>query len=249
MALGARVYWASMESSDVELGFLAHPTDGTHPGVVMIHDVWGLADHTRDLARRLAREGFAVLAVDLYRRLGGSRIEDPGHWMRCLSDPDMLAEVQNAVDFLGHHPASRERAVGVAGFCMGGMYALLSACACRGISAAVPFYGMLSHEHGLLYAEGGLDPARKPRQPLDAIADLGCPVLAFFGDQDPFIPMADVDSLRQRLASADARSEVVVYPGAGHAFMNDTRAEAYRPEAAADAFARMVAFLAQQLAT
>jgi carboxymethylenebutenolidase len=238
-----------MESSDVELGYLAHPIDGTHPGVVMIHDVWGLGDHTRDLARRLAREGFAVLAIDLYRRMGESRIGDPGGWIRSLSDPEILSDVQDAVDFLTRHPASRGRAVGVTGFCMGGMYALLSACACRGISAAVPFYGMLSHEHGLLQAEGGLDPARKPRQPLDAVADLDCPMLAFFGDRDPFSPMADVDALRQRLAAVDARSEVVVYPGAGHAFMNDTRAEAYRPEAAADAWTRMVAFLRRQLAS
>jgi carboxymethylenebutenolidase len=238
-----------MESSEVELGHLVHPGGAAHPGVVMIHDVWGLADHTRDLAGRLASEGFAVLAVDLYRRLGDVRIEDPGDWMRSLSDPDALSEIQAAVDFLAGHPATGAGAgaIGVTGFCMGGMYALLSACACRGVSAAVPFYGMLSHEHGLLYAEAGLDPARKPRQPLDAAADLGCPLLAFFGEQDPFIPVEDVEALRRQLGAVRFESEVRVYSGAGHAFMNDTRAEAYRPEAAADAWARMVAFLRRQL--
>jgi len=236
-----------MESSEVELGFLAHPSGGVHPGVVMIHDVWGLAEHTRSLARRLAGEGFSVLALDLYRRMGDFRIDDPGRWLRSLSDPEILSDVQAGVDFLARHAASRDRSVGITGFCMGGMYALLSACWCRGLSAAAPFYGMLSYDHGMLHAEGGSDPLRKPRQPLDAVAELRCPLLAFFGDQDPFIPRADVDSLKRRLAAVDVDSEVVVYPGAGHAFMNDTRVDAYRPEAAADAWARMLAFFRRRL--
>ncbi len=76
-----------MHSQDVELGYLAHPGAGSQPGVVMIHDVWGLSDHTRDLAGRLAAEGFGVLALDLYRREGEVRIDNPGRWMRELSDP------------------------------------------------------------------------------------------------------------------------------------------------------------------
>ena len=65
-----------MPAADVELGYLAFPDEGPVPGVVMIHDVWGLADHTRDLAGRLAREGFAVLALDLYRRETEVKIEN-----------------------------------------------------------------------------------------------------------------------------------------------------------------------------
>ena len=71
---------------------------------------------------------------------------------------------------------------------MGGMYALLAACQCRGLSAATAFYGLLSHEHGILHAPDGLDRRLKPVQPLDAAPDLRCPLLAFFGDQDEFIP-------------------------------------------------------------
>jgi carboxymethylenebutenolidase len=236
-----------MDTSEVELGYLAHPIEGVHPGVIMIHDVWGVSDHTRDLARRLASEGFAVLALDLYRRKGEWTIEDPGRWMRSLSDPEAIADVQAGVDFLARHPASRGRAVGVTGFCMGGMLALLSACACRGLAAAVPFYGLLSHEHGILHSDAGLDPALKPRQPLEAARDLRCPMLCFFGDRDEFIPMTDIESLKERLASLALPTEVVVYPHAGHAFMNETRVEAYRPEAARDAWARMLSFLREHL--
>jgi carboxymethylenebutenolidase len=232
---------------DVDLGHLAHPEGGPHPGVVMIHDVWGLSDHTRDLAGRLAGEGFGVLALDLYRREREMTIDDPGAWMRGLSAPQALDDVQAGVDFLGAHPATAGRRVGVTGFCMGGMYALLAACGCRGLAASVAYYGLLSHEHGILHAEAGLDPARKPRQPLDAVRDLGCPLLCFFGDRDEFVPLPDVEALRRRLARAAAPAEVVVYPDAGHAFMNDTRPDAYRPETARVAWQRMLDFFRQHL--
>jgi carboxymethylenebutenolidase len=237
-----------VQGSETELGYLAHPEGAPQPGVVMIHDVWGLSDHTRDLARRLAQEGFCVLAVDLYRRLDSVAIANPGEWMRALSDPVALDDVQAGIDFLAQEPAARGRRIGVTGFCMGGMYALLAACACRGLSAGVAFYGLLSHEHGILYDERGLDPARKPRQPLDAAAELRCPLLAFYGERDEFVPASDVERLRQALASARHPAEVVVYPGAGHAFMNDTRPDAWRPAVAADAWKRMLGFFRERLA-
>jgi len=224
-----------MQTTEVELGHLVHPAAGVHPGVVMIHDVWGVTDHTRDLARRLAGDGFAVLALDLYRSKGDWKIEAPGPWMRRLSDPEAIADVKAGVAFLSQHPAAAGRPVGVTGFCMGGMMALLAACADTGVAAAVPYYGLLSHEHGILYAEEGLDPVLKPRQPIDAVADLTCPALS------------DIDELKRRLAARDVPSEVVVYPGAGHAFMNEPRVEAYRPEAARDAWARMLAFFRRHL--
>lgn len=231
-----------MRTKDLELGFLAHPDEGgPRPGVVMLPDVWGLSDHTRDLARRLAGDGFGVLALDIYRRLSEVSISDPGPWMRSLSDPQMLDDVGAAVALLNGDPATAGRKVGVTGFCMGGMYALLAACECEGLSASAPFYGLLSHEHGILHAEEGLDPARKPRQPIDAAQDLACPLLALYGDRDEHVPLSDVRRLERTAA------EVVVYPGAGHAFMNDTRPEAYKPEIAARAWAAMLEFFRKHL--
>ena len=237
-----------MPAADVELGYLASPDEGPVPGVVMIHDVWGLADHTRDLAGRLAREGFAVLALDLYRRETEVKIENPGVWMRGRSDPQAIADVEEAAAFLRAHESVAGRRVGVTGFCMGGMYALLAACGARGVDASVAYYGLLSHTHGILYDEAGLDPAKKPRQPLDAAAERSCPLLCFFGDSDEFVPLADVEALCERLEGGRPHAEVVVYPGCGHAFMNDTRPEAYRPENAQRAWDRMLAFFRQQLA-
>jgi carboxymethylenebutenolidase len=152
----------------------------------------------------------------------------------------MLETIQEAVDRLAADEAVARRKIAVIGFCMGGQYALLAACACRGLSACVPFYGMLR------YAEG-LDPSRKPRSPLEALADLRCPVLGLYGEEDPIIPVADVRELEERLAKSRQGGEVRLYAGAGHAFMNDTRPEMYRPTAAADAWPRSVAFLRREL--
>ena len=235
-----------MHTENLEVGYLARPARGTHPGVLMLHDVWGLSEHTRDQARRLAEAGFSVLALDLYRR-DPVEITDPGSHMRGLSDPQVLADVQAGVEVLAERSETEGRRVGVVGFCMGGMYALMAACCCRGVAAAVPFYGLLSHEHGILFDESGLDPAKKPRAPLDYVRDLACPLLACFGDQDEFIPLPDVRALEARLGATSRDTEVVVYEGAGHAFMNDTRAAAFHPEAAADAWHRATRFLASNL--
>jgi len=230
-----------MRSEEGPIGYVAHPDVGPVPGVVVIPDVWGLSEHQRDIARRLAADGFAALAIDPYRKTGKGEIIEPFAWIRTLSDPVVLETVQEAIDALGAHPAVDGRPVGVIGFCMGGQYALLAACTCRGLSACVPFYGMVRYEPDL-------DPARKPRAPLDAVADLRCPVLGLYGAEDPLIPVADVDELRRRLAATGRPFEIVLYPGAGHAFMNDTRPAMYRPDAAVDAWLRLVPFLRETLA-
>jgi carboxymethylenebutenolidase len=235
-----------MHSEELELGYLARPVEGRHPGVVLVHDVWGLSDHTRDVARRLAREGYCVLAVNLYRREGQPRIENPGAFIRALPDPRVLADLQAAVDFLHARPEV-SGSVAMTGFCMGGMYVLMAACSCSGLAAAAPFYGLLSHQHGLLHDPQGLDPAIKPREPLAMAPELRCPLLAFFGAQDEFVSVEDVRELERGLARSGQPSEVRVYPEAGHAFMNDTRPAAYRPQVAQDAWGRLLRFFEKHL--
>ncbi len=224
-------------------GLLVAPAGASHPGVVLIPDVWGVSELYERLAGRLAEEGFAVLVIDPYRKTGRGDFSDPAGAMafiRELSDPLVVETVQEGVDALGARREVEGRRVGVVGFCMGGMYALHAACSCRGLSAAVSFYGMIRNE-------AGLDPARKPRSPLEAMAELRCPVLGLYGEEDPIIPVADVRALEAALAASPYPSEVHLYPGAGHAFLNDTRPDAYRPEAAADAWQRMLDFLKRNL--
>ena len=241
----------SRNDRTVDLGhFHAPPAAGQTPapGIVMLHDVWGLSEHFDDLAGRLAEQGFGVLALEIYRRESEVAIENPGAWMRNLSDPQILSDIEAAAAFLREQPETRGAKVGVVGFCMGGMYALLAGCGPSGIDAAVVYYGLLSHEHGILFDEAGLDPSKKPRQPLDALGDLACPLLALYGEDDEFVPGEDLAALEAGLAESGQSTEVKIYAGAGHAFMNETREEAFRPETASDAWARMLAFLRSALA-
>ncbi|MCP5055194.1 MAG: dienelactone hydrolase family protein [bacterium] len=226
-------------------GQLVLPEGGPNPGVVMIPDVWGLSDLYERLAGRLAEAGFAVLIIDPYRKTGGrGEFSDPAGAMafiRELSDPLVIETVQEGIDALAAHPAVAGQKVGVVGFCMGGMYALHAACSCTGLSAAAPFYGMIRNE-------SGLDPQKKPRAPIDALHALSCPVLGQYGEEDALIPVQDVRDLETALAGSAHGGSVHLYPGAGHAFLNDTREEMYRPEQAAEAWGRLVPFLRERLA-
>lgn len=232
-----------MNGQEIELGFLAAPAQASRGGVVILHDVWGLYDHFREVAGRVADAGYTALALALYRRDPGLRVQDPGSFMRELDDRQVIADVAAACTHLHAMPELAGKRVAVMGFCMGGMYALLASSAVPGLAAVVPFYGILSHAHGLLFSEDGLDTSKKPTTPLAAAANARCPVLAFYGDQDPFVPLADIDELRTQLTRSGATHEVCVFPGAGHAFMNDTRPAAYRPADAHAAWQKMLRFL------
>jgi carboxymethylenebutenolidase len=217
------------------------PHAGANAGVVVIPDVWGLKPHYEQVAQKLAAGGYAALALDLYTRGESPEKHGPqrvAEFIQALPDRQVLGDVQAAVDFLAAHPAVAGRRIGLTGFCMGGMYTLLAACRCRGLAAAVAWYGMLRAAE--------LD-ANKPEHVLDAIGELAVPTLALFGADDALIPAGDVELLRARAARAQQPLEVVVYPGAGHAFNNDTRPDAFRPEASADAWQRLFAHFARHL--
>jgi carboxymethylenebutenolidase len=210
-------------------------------GLVLIPDVRGLSDHYRDVARRFAAEGFFTLAVDLYSREGVPDLPDMDavfRWIRALPDTRVLSDLGAAVGYLARRPEVDGRAIGITGFCLGGQYALMAACAVPGLAACVSWYGMLR------YAERD---AIKPASPLDLAPELACPYLGLFGEEDALIPLADVDALRAILERDGKRFEIVTYAGAGHAFFNDARPDAYRPAAAADAWPRSVAFLRREL--
>src|SRR6266481_3166801 len=192
------------------------------PAVIVIHDVRGLNEHYRDIARRLAGEGFFALALDLYSREGSPELPTIGAaftWMRHLSDGRVLEDITSAVSFLRIRPDVRTRSIGITGFCMGGQYALMAACSVPDLAACVSFYGMLR------YAE---KTETKPESALDMSPRLTCPYLGLFGEDDGLIPRADIKELESSLRRAGKTFQTKIYAGAGHAFFNDTRADAYR---------------------
>jgi carboxymethylenebutenolidase len=208
-----------------------------HPALVLIPDVRGVSDHYRAVARRFAEAGFGALVLDVYSREGLPHLPDLDavfRWMRRLPDRRVLGDVAGAVAYLAARPEVRADAIAVAGFCMGGQYALMAACSDAKVAACVSWYGMLR------YAERD---DVKPQSPLDLADRLACPYLGLFGADDALIPPADVEELRGKLEATGKDFTIVSYPGAGHAFFNDTRPEMYRPEAAHDSWDKALAFL------
>lgn len=212
-------------------GYLVRPTtagDRPLPAVVMIHEWWGLNDNIRMMARRLAGEGYAVLAVDLY---GGKSAQSPQEAQQLMAAamqaPEAATEnLRGAAQYL----AGREKApkIGIVGWCFGGGWSLRGALAMpQRIDAAVMYYGQPITEAAQLRA-------------LDA------PLLGLFGAEDQGIPVEKVREMERTLESLGKQVTVQVYPGAGHAFANPS-GNAYRPEAAKDAWKRTLDFFARNL--
>ena len=227
---------------DTIRGWLALPSSvPPYPAVVLVPDVRGIYEHFRDVARRFAGEGFATLVLDPYSREGAPNLPDMDavfRWLRALPDRRVLADMQAAVGYLASRDDVRAAAIGVAGFCMGGQYALMAACSVDGIAACVSWYGMLR------YAETN---EAKSESPLAMAPRLACPYLGFFGEQDGLIPSSDVEELRGILAEHRKSFTIVRYPNAGHAFFNDARPATYHAEAAHDSCARGIGFFRQHL--
>jgi carboxymethylenebutenolidase len=245
---GVRASGARTTITDVELGRLHRPAGADScPGVVLVHDVWGKSEHSRALAARIASEGFAVVEIDLYRAMAEPEVKDAGVRIRELDDGRVLADLDAAARWLAGQSVCRGRRIGVMGVCMGGTYALLAACHSTAFAAAAPFYAVLSYDRGMLLGPNGRDRTRKPKSPIEAAPSLRMPMLASFGCRDEFVPESDIDALEAGLARSGVEHRVDRYAEAGHAFLNETRPAAHRPEDAATALGRVAAFLHSML--
>jgi len=178
--------------------------------------------------------------------MGEVVVESPGAFILGLRDEEILADLEAAGTWLLAQPEVGRRC-GVVGVCMGGTYALLAACSSQCYAAAAPFYGILSYDRGLVANSAGRDFGMKPRSPLEAAGDLRMPLYASFGAEDDFIPQDEVEALRQAVDGSEFDVQIDVHANAGHAFLNRTREPAYRPEASADAWGRVIPFLREAL--
>jgi carboxymethylenebutenolidase len=211
--------------------FIARPdTLKPRPAVVVIHEWWGVTDHIKDVAQRFAREGFVAIAPDLYSRQGHVVTKDAAQaakLMQALSSQHVLKDLNATTRFLKSLPIVDTERIAVVGFCMGGTFSLMTAAHNSDSKASVVFYGQVP--------------------PTDSLKYLVAPVLYLHGSQDDWIVKAEAARLEQGLTQYGRPGQVVHYPDAGHAFFNDTRPEAHRPQEAQDAWQRTLAFLAQQL--
>lgn len=231
--------------------YVAHPPASLNNGVpkgglIVIHEIWGLVDHIKDVADRFAAEGYLVIAPDILSKVGitahlgiellnirfspDEKVRSDGQprlrdAFSAIQAPEFAAwavpALQKCVDYLEEQPGVDGR-FAVTGFCFGGSYSFALAAADSRILAAVPFYGQ--------------PPASSE------VKNIACPVLAFYGETDESL-IETLPAVTTSMTDAGVDFTAKVYDGTGHAFFNDTNPHTYNAEIASDAWERSLAFL------
>ena len=212
--------------------------DGPFPAVVVSHHAPGVDMFIREIADRLARDGYVAAAPDLFHRITNEMVEQTGLTKRDqLSDPDIVADVNATVDFLRSHSSVDRERLGITGFCMGGRVVWLAACTNPHFKATVPFYG-----GNIMVPWGETDVA-----PFNLAEGINCPMLFHFGEIDANPSPDDLRTLDDELTRLGKEHRFYSYPGANHAFMNRYMPQRHHRTSAEMAWARTREFLAEQL--
>ena len=228
---------AAVKSEDVSYksgdetvsGYLALPDgSGKHPAIIVIHEWWGLNDWVKQQTQNFAGQGYAALAVDLYRGKSGTTPDEAHILMRGLPDDRGLRDLEAAFAYLASRPDVNPNKIGSIGWCMGGGWSIKLAENQPKLAAFVVNYGSLP-----------TDPA--------IIAKIYAPMLGNFGADDKGIPPESVHAFENAMKSAGKTENIKIYDGAGHAFQNPNNKEGYRPQATKDADQRIDAFFAKYL--
>lgn len=207
-------------------GYLARPVkEGSYPGIVMVHEWWGLNDNIKEMAEKLAAEGYVVLAVDLYNGRVANKPEDASKYVSAVDQGQAEANMKAAYDYLKNQRAPK---VASLGWCFGGGKSLAMAVSGVPLSATVLYYGT---------------PLLTDQETLSAIK---WPVQGIFGDKDQSIPVEKVKEFEASLNALKIPNEITIYPGVGHAFANPT-GQNYAPNETRDSWAKTIAFLEKNL--
>ncbi len=207
--------------------YVAPTTEGTYPGLIMIHEWWGLNDNIRDMANSFAARGYRVLAVDMYGDQVATTPDKAKQYMTAaMSNPDDGKEnLRQAREFLEAKGSPR---IGAIGWCFGGGWSLEAGLQQgKDLDAIVMYYGRVKTTEAEL-------------------ATLEAPLLGLFGAKDEGIPVAQVRAFEEALDEADKDAKIVIYDEAGHAFANPS-GDKYVESAAADSWARTLGFLEEHL--
>jgi len=223
-------------------GYLTQPEgEGSHPAVVVIQEIWGVNSHIQSVVDRLPSLGYVGLAPAMFHREGPmttglhEEMDTAIARMRNSTDADILADVNAAMAYLKAQSFVVGDKIGIVGFCYGGRVSYLAACNVSDLAASVVFYG------------GGIGNALGDGpSPLEQTANIGCPMLGLFGVEDANPTPDDVAKMDSKLTTHGKAHEFHSYDGAGHGFHCETGAS-YRPEAAADAWGKAMAWFDQHL--
>jgi carboxymethylenebutenolidase len=208
-------------------GFLAMPDSaGPFPGVVIIHEAYGLNDHIRKIARRFADVGYTALAADLFT--GRIRALCMARYMAGMLTGSVnrpgIEDLKASLTYLAKLPEVDPQRLGAIGFCMGGGFAIAWACTDSRLKVIAPFYGA------------------NPR-PLEVVKR-SCPVVGSYPERD--FTARSGRALDETLQRFGIDHDVKVYPGARHSFFNDTKSS-YDADASGDSWRRVLDFFAKHL--
>ncbi|MET8156581.1 dienelactone hydrolase family protein [Sphaerisporangium sp. NPDC005289] len=231
------------EQAELE-AYLARPLgDRPRGGVVVIHHMPGYDEGTKEIVRRFAAGGYAAVCPNLYSREGaGVSPDDQAAAARAkggVPDEQLVGDVAGAAAYLNSLDHANGK-IGVIGYCSGGRQSFLAACSLP-IDAAVDCYG------AFVAADPPADFPLKARSLLSRAADLSCPLLGLFGEQDSYPAPSEVGVIEAELDKLGKEHEFHIFPDAGHGFFSTDRA-AYRPVAAVEGWKKIFAFYGRHLA-
>jgi carboxymethylenebutenolidase len=207
--------------------------------VVILHERYGLVQHTLDLARRLAQDGYVALAPDLFSRWRGDREAlRRGDARVVLPDPEVAAVIDAALDFLKTHPRVAPASVALMGVCQSGRYPIVVGSRRRDLACCVVFYGGAQQRD---WQVSELQP--QPMQ--EMMRRLSAPALFVFGERDHTISLDDVRRTRDALEEGRRSYRMKVFPGMPHGWLNDTMPGRFRPKESEQAWGVLRTFLAE----
>jgi carboxymethylenebutenolidase len=224
-------------------GYYVAPT-GTKPApaVIVIMEAFGLNDNIKGVCDRLAQNGFAALAPDIYHGAVFPYTDQKSavSKLKTLQDDGVMAEIGKGIQFLTQQKTVKPGGVGVIGFCMGGRYTFLaSAVHAQQVKAAVSYYG------------GGIASAPDPlgrKALLDKVGQIKAPIMLMYGSEDSYILAEEHERIALALSKAKKQYSMNVFAGAGHGFLSDRR-DSYNKPAAEEAWAMTISFFNRHLGT
>lgn len=211
-------------------GYLAMPEgDGPFPSIVLVHEWWGLSDWIKENANRLAAQGYAALAVDLYGERTTDDAQEAHELMRALDQNEVIKNLQGGVAYLQSQPfVAKGAKIGVVGWCMGGGYA-------RELAQASPAIGPLAICYGSISTDA---------EALERLKDNT--ILGIFGAEDRGIPTDKVKQFGELLEKQGTPATILIYQDAGHGFMRPGGPQ-YSEKAAKEAWEKIDQFFQKHL--
>jgi carboxymethylenebutenolidase len=217
--------------------YVAAPENAAHaPAILVVSEIFGLHEYIRDIARRLAKQGYIAIAPDFFARAGdASTIADNSALMKVVAtatNAQVMGDAKAALDWVQAHFPGTKR-FGVTGFCWGGGVTWMAVATDPRLKAGVAWYGRLVPPANM---------TEKREWPIDVAGRLHGPVLGLYAGKDKGITQENVEAMRAKLKAVHSKSEIIVYPDANHGFHADYRANTYNRPDAEDGWKRLTAW-------